>query len=190
MGIISGRIILLAVEPPFNGGGGREVRLPLIPACSRRISGGERRGRHKSAELLGRSLSHVEYPHPELIERAVKLVTSRRLPVRYPQPTPEQATLLRSSFASSCRGIGNDRGDLQLDGCDIVLNFKFSPTTLMSGKADSHLKAKGRDQTVTSDTYWLSLRLSRFPLSFVDMSRRSQFCCHRLGKSTELNLIR
>ena len=67
-------------------------------------------------------LMYAKYPHPEPIERAVKLVMSRQLPVRCPRPRASHvASKLTLPFCVGWfMGAGGDRGDVQSDGCDLV----------------------------------------------------------------------
>ena len=53
--------------------------------------------------------------HPGSIERAVKFVAYRQLPVRYPQP-PQ----LEARICTMVHGTKSDRRDVQSDGRDLV----------------------------------------------------------------------
>ena len=87
----------------------------------------------------GFCLMHVERPHPELTEQAPKLITSRQLPVRYPQPTPEEAISLRSSFPLLRGAQETVEGILNLTVVVLYPNFKFPSTTLILSKANGYL---------------------------------------------------
>jgi hypothetical protein len=69
---------------------------------------------------------YAKYPHPEPIERAVKLVMSRQLPVR--SPTAPWVLCFGAHgfvvFAGRFVGAGSDRGDVQSDGRHLVPEFQ------------------------------------------------------------------
>ena len=107
---------------------------------------------------------YAKYPHPRPIERAIKLVASKQLPVRYPQPLQFETHIYSAGWSWVPQAI---EGTFNRTVAISYPSFKFPFTIWMLGKADSHweqLKAKGTDQTTDSqNTHRLSLLPSRFP---------------------------
>jgi lanosterol synthase len=88
-------------------------------------------------------LVYAKYPHPEPIERAVKLVMSRQLPVCSSRPlsTPHYfGNLILILLQDGSWTQGAIEGMFNRTVAISYQNFKFSFTIWMLGKADSYLK--------------------------------------------------
>jgi hypothetical protein len=93
-------------------------------------------------------LMYAKYPHPEPIERAVKLVMSRQLPVR--SPTAPWVLCFRTHnlvlVAGRFMGAGSDRGDVQSDGRNFVPEFQVLVHDLDAGQGRQLFEAaEGRE---------------------------------------------
>ena len=86
-------------------------------------------------------LMYAKYPHPEPIERAVKLVMSRQLPVRSYSPRVHFRAHIRIfSFQDGSWAQEAIEGMFNRTVAISYPNFKFSFTIWMLGKADGYLK--------------------------------------------------
>jgi lanosterol synthase len=88
-------------------------------------------------------LMYAKYPHPEPIERAVKLVMSRQLPVRSSRPSSMPHYFGAHIFILLQDGSWAQEAIEGMFNRTVAIsypNFKFSFTIWMLGKADSYLK--------------------------------------------------
>ena len=86
-------------------------------------------------------LMYAKYPHSEPIERAVKLVMSRQLPVRsYGPGAHSRAHVHVFPFQDGSWAQEAIEGMFNRTVAISYPNFKFSFTIWMLGKADSYLK--------------------------------------------------
>jgi hypothetical protein len=91
---------------------------------------------------------YAKYPHPEPIERAVKLIMSRQLPVC----SPTTPCVLRFGahgfvvFAGRFVGARSDRGDVQSDGRHFMPGFQALVHDLDAGQGRQLFEAaEGRE---------------------------------------------
>ena len=86
---------------------------------------------------------YAKYPHPEPIERAVKLVMSRQQSVRAPLPSSKLRCFRAYIHVSIQDGSWAQEAIEGMFNRTVAIsypNFKFSFTIWMLGKADSYLK--------------------------------------------------
>ena len=116
-------------------------------------------------------LMYAQYPHPEPIERAVKLVMSRQLPVRSLRPWPVLGTHIRNLFPSKDGSWAQEAPEGMTNGAIPLLypNYKFSFTIWMLGKADGYLKQLRAKNGANgfAKGHLISLGHNRFPLDLV-----------------------